>query len=120
MPAYGKVALVSAQFHPSDVAFAVAWSKRAPGIDGWRVLLDREEGTGRVSVIPPGAEKPVFVVTRDGTKAVMERVGGRAARPAGEFDNLRQAVLTLCPLHEEVMQEINEELEAAFPRARRA
>jgi hypothetical protein len=118
MPAYGKIALVSTRFHPSDVAFAIGWSRRAPGIDGWRVLLDREEETEQVSVIPPGSKEVVFVITRDGTKAVIERLNGQSRQLVGEFTNLRLAVQALCPLQEEHLQEINEELELAFPRPR--
>lgn len=123
MPAYGKLVLVTSVFHPSDVAFARGWSRRAPGIDGWRVLLDREVGTERVSIIPPGADEPVFIVTRPGVRTVLERrVGGPGEDRMvliGEFDNLRQAVQALCPLHDDHLQEIHEELEIAFPRARR-
>lgn len=123
MPAYGKVALVSTQFHPSDVAFARGWSKRAPGIDGWRVVVDQEEGTERVSVIPPGGVEPVFIITRPSVRALIERrvrgPEGERLEPVGDYVNLRIAVQALCPITEDDLQEINEELEIAFPRKRR-
>ncbi len=123
MPAYGKIVLVTSLFHPSDVAFAQGWSRRAPGIDGWRLILDRETGTERVGVIPPGAEEAVFIITRPGVRTVMERRsvrdGGETLAPVGEYDNLRRAVLALCPLTDDDLQEIHEELEIAFPRSRR-
>ena len=110
-------------FHPSDVAFAQRWSERAPGIDGWRVLLEPEAVHDRVHVLPPGAQEPAFLITRPSVRVVLERrvVGGGAEsyRIVGEFDNLRQAVLALCPLQGEDLQEINEELEISFPRLRR-
>lgn len=123
VPAYGKIALVTSVFHPSDVAFARGWSRLAPGIDGWRLELDRENGTEQVGVLPPGAEQAVFIIRRDGVRTVMERRFIRAGEECfvliGEYDNLRRAVQALCPLPDEALQEIHEELEIAFPRNRR-
>ena len=123
MPAYGKIALVTPCFHPSDVAFAQGWSKRAPGIDGWRIVLDRQGMTELVSVIPPGSDEPMFFISRPGVRVLVERrargQGEDTLMPVGEYDNLRQAVQALCPLSDDDMQEIHEELEVAFPRRRR-
>jgi hypothetical protein len=119
MPAYAKLSLVSSIFHPSDIAFARCWSEAAPGYDGWRLAFDREEAPERVSVLPPGAEEPVFVVTRDARDVILFR---RRPAPPGElaelgrFDGLREAVLALCPINDEALEEIHERLEIDFPR----
>jgi hypothetical protein len=123
VPAYRKIALVTSVFHPSDVAFAQGWSRRAPGFGGWRLLLDRESGTKRVSVIPPGSDEPVFFITRDGVRTILSRLVRQEDEATlsvvGDYDNLRCAVQALCPLTEDDLQEIHEELEIAFPRNRR-
>lgn len=123
MPAYGKIALVTTLFHPSDVAFADGWSRRAPGIDGWRILVDRRDATQQVSVLPPGAEEPVFIITRPAVNVVVERRvrdgGDERLEPVGEYPNLRVAVQALCPITDDDLQQIHEELEIAFPRNRR-
>ena len=123
MPAYGKIVLVTTQFHPSDVAFARGWSRCAPGIDGWRIQVDREDGTECVSILPPGAEEAVFIITRPAVHVVVHRRlrGGGEERMVrvGEYANLRLAVQALCPISEDDLQELNEELEVAFPRRRR-
>ena len=123
MPAYGKISLVTSLFHPSDVAFARGWSRRAPGIDGWRIVLDREEAAQQVNVLPPGAEDPVFVITRPTVHVQVERRvrdgGEERLELVGEYPNLRAAVQALCPISEDDLQEIHEELERSFPRTRR-
>ncbi len=110
-------------FHPSDVAFACRWSERAPGIDGWRVMLEPDAVPERVHVLPPGSPEPVFVISRRSARVVVERrvraAGEDAFRTVGEYDNLRQAVQALCPLNEDDLQVINEDLEIRFPRSRR-
>lgn len=77
----------------------------------------------RVHVIPPGAQEPVFVISRPSVRVVIERRiashGEVTFRMVGEYDNLRQAVQALCPLTEEDRQMINEEMEVRFPRNRR-
>jgi hypothetical protein len=119
MPAYAKLSLVTSIFHPSDIAFARNWSEAAPGYDGWRVVLDRDEAPERVSILPPGAEETVFVVVRDTRDVILFR---RRPAPSGEltelgrFDGLREAVLALCPLPDEALEEIHERLEIDFPR----
>ncbi len=111
-------------FHPSDVAFALRWSERAPGIDGWRLRLEPEAVPERVLVLPPGSQEPVFLISRPSVRVVLERRVGNGSgegsyRVVGEYDNLRLAVQALCPLDGSDVQEINEELEIRFPRARR-
>lgn len=123
MPAYAKVSLVTSLFHPSDVAFVHGWSRRAPGIDGWRIAVDRADATEQVCVLPPGADEPVFIITRPAVSVLVERRtrrdGQEAVEQVGEFPNLRAAVQALCPLTDDDLQEIHEELEIAFPRSRR-
>ena len=117
MPAYANVSLVTAVFHPSDIAFVRGWSAAAPGYGGWGVQLDRDEATEQVSVVPPGAEAPTFLITRHGRDVVLQqRRPDASLQELGRFENLREAVLTLCPLDETAMQEIQESLEEAYPR----
>jgi hypothetical protein len=123
VPAYAKITLVTAAFHPSDVAFVEGWSARAPGIDGWRVAFDGPGGVERVSITPPGATSPVFFITRYAGRALIQRLAppgsDEALEEVGEFPNLRKAVLALCPLTDEDLQEIHEQLERDFPRRER-
>lgn len=122
VPAYGKIALVSSLFHPSDVAFAARWSERAPGLDGWRVRMEPQAEPQRIHVLPPGAQEPVFLITRPSVRVVLERRvvidGEESFSTVGDYDNLRLAVQALCPLNEDDLQQINEELEIRFPRGR--
>lgn len=119
MPAYAKVALVTSVFHPSDIAFVNAWSGAAPGFGGWHVQLDRAEAPEQVSVIPPGAEEPLFVITKGPRDVTLHR-----RRPAhgGElvelqrYEGLREAVLALCPIDEDALEEIHLALERDYPR----
>ena len=82
MPAYAKLALVTPTFHPSDIAFARGWSRRAPGLGGWTVLLDNDAAPEQVSVIPPGGDRPVFYITRQG-RSVTARYGSWHERHSG-------------------------------------
>jgi hypothetical protein len=120
MPAYAKVSLVSPVFHPSDAAFARAWGQFAPGIGGWTVLLDNEAEPTRVLVSPPGGVEPVFFVRRDTRDVVLERkqpLGeGDDMFELGRFDGLREAMLALCPLSDDALEEIHIDLEQRFPR----
>lgn len=118
MPAYAKLSLVTSVFHPSDIAFARNWSAAAPGIDGWRVQLDREESPERVSIAPPGAEAPVFSIVRDTRDVVLYRRRPLTPEPeeVGRYPGLRDALLALCPLPDEALEEIHERLEMEFPR----
>ncbi len=112
--------MVTPLFHPSDVGFALRWSERAPGIDGWRVQPEPQDVPERVLVTPPGSRVPVFVITRPAARVLVERqVGEGTFDVVGEYDNLRLAVQALCPIPSEELQEINEELELSFPRGQR-
>lgn len=118
MPRPRKIALVTPVFHPSDIAFVLRWSKIAPGLGGWHVRLDPPRDTEHVAVIPPGSEEPVFVLQREVREVVLRRVGqtGMAAE-LGRFPDLRRAVMALCPIDDDALQEIHEGLEREFPRA---
>lgn len=120
MPAYAKVTLVTSVFHPSDIAFLRRWSDAAPGIDGWRVRLDREEKATEIVVLPPGAEAPVFRLIRPGRDVLLQKLRPNTEPDEiGHFDGLREAILTLCPLGDEALEAIHEALEAEFPRRNR-
>lgn len=123
MPAYAKLKLVTPIFHASDIAFARGWSRVAPGIGGWTVLLDNDAAPEQISVIPPGVAEPAFFLSRRGRDVVLER-----RRPmgdddevleAGRFDNLRDAVLALCPIDDDALEAIQVALESEFPRLNR-
>ncbi len=117
MPAFRKIGVVSSVFHPSDIAFARFWSAAAPGFGGWKLALDHEAAPERVSVVPPGAVEPVFVVTRGPRDVRLHRL-----RPGGEPEEiasvpgLREAVLTLCPIDDDALEAIHTSLEEIFPR----
>jgi hypothetical protein len=119
MPAYAKVSLVTPIFHPSDIAFVHRWSEVAPGLGGWQVQLDREEEPEQVSVLPPGAEEPLFVITKGPRDVTVHR---RRPLADGElvelkrFEGLRDAVLALCPIGDEALEEIHLALERDYPR----
>ena len=110
-----------AVFDRADVLYALEWAAVAPGIGGWTVLLDDEDQTREVSVVPPGMEQPAFCMTRVGRDVSLTwlRLGGRpdfeVARPA----SLREAVHLLCPLSEECTQAVNQAMEALYPRSLR-
>ena len=119
MPAYAKLSLVTPVFHPSDVAFVRSWSAAAPGLGGWRVAFDRDDAPEQVLVLPPGADEPVFVLVRDTRDVVLLRRRPGAPNALSEvhrFDNLRNAVLTLCRISDDALEEIHERLELEFPR----
>jgi hypothetical protein len=103
-------------FHPSDIAFVEGWSARAPGIDGWRIALDPPHLVERVAVLPPGSVAPVFYITRRAARTVIERQTRDGLEEVGEYANLREAVQALCPISEEALVEIHEQLERDFPR----
>lgn len=117
MPAFAKISLVSSVFHPSDVAFVMAWSRAAVGYDGWRVELDRPGGVEEIRVTPPGAEVPVFFLSRLVGEVLLERqpIGGRRVE-AARFANVREAVQALCPLDDDAVEQVHIELERQFPR----
>ena len=117
MPAYAKLKLITSVFHPSDVAFLRGWSAAAPGIDGWRLRLDQEAAPEEVLVLPPGADEPVFRITRPGRDVVLHKLRREAApEEIGTFDTPREAVLALCRITAEALEAIHERLEIEFPR----
>ncbi len=103
--------------------YALEWATLAPGFGGWRVVVSDELRTELVSVVPPGAEFPIFFITPDGEEAVVERqrprVLGGGHELVGRFDNLRDAVLALCPLDDDRREELNTRMEAIYPRSLR-
>jgi hypothetical protein len=117
MPAYGKISIVSSVFHPSDIEFARGWSAAAPGFGGWTLVLDREDAPQSVSVVPPGADDPAFVMTRGPRDVRLQRLRpGAEPEDIGTRPGLREALLMLCPLTEDALVEIHERLEEEFPR----
>ncbi len=121
MPAFAKLSLVTSVFYPADIAFVNGWSQRAPGIGGWRVQFDKNVGTEQILVTPPASDVPVFAISRNGVKAVVERLlpDGSAGDEIGIFESVRAAVLALCPLHADDLEAIHEALERDFPRTPR-
>jgi hypothetical protein len=114
-----KLSLVTSAFHESDLAFIKGWSERVPGIDGWRLVFDQEPHAEYVAVIPPGATAPVFALMRDGAMTVLSRLIAGEEIEMGRFNSPRAAILTLCALHPDELESLNEALEHRFPRRRR-
>lgn len=111
-----------AEFNSADVLFAMEWSAVAPGIGGWAVAVDNEQQCRLISIVPPGAELPTFFLYwKDNTVVVVWRrpYGDRETMEVGRFANLRVAVLALCPLHGDLVQNINETMETLYPRSLR-
>ena len=113
----------AAVFHHADVLFALEWAAVAPGLGGWNVVLDDERRTRLISVVPPGAEQPAFFVTRDGTEVAVtwlrQKVVDGSLVEVGRFCSLREAVLTLCPLSDDMKELVNESMEVLYPRSLR-
>ncbi len=119
MPAFGRMSLVTPVYQASDIAFVRARSAAAPGFGGWRVAFDPEGAPEQVLVTPPGSEEPRFVVTRAPREVVLHRIRPERNGEQEEierFEGVRQAVLVLCPIGAEVVEQINEALERDFPR----
>lgn len=119
MPAYTKVSLVTPVFHPSDIAFVRHWSALAPGRGGWRVTLDSDAKPELVSVTPPGAEAPLYMITKAPREVILhERRPGQGGEMAEleRFEGLRDAVLALCALGGDALEQIHVTLERDFPR----
>jgi len=110
------------KFHRADVLYALEWSAVAPGMGGWDVLLDDEERTRLVSVVPPGSDTPTFFIYNKGREVVLtwQAPSGKSdVMEIGRFASLRTALLALCPLNEEQTQAVNESMEFLYPRALR-
>ena len=113
----------TAAFHPADVIYALEWAAVAPGLGGWNLVLDDENQTRLVSVIPPGAEQPMFFVTSDGTAVTItwlrQKVVEGALVEVGRFGNLREALQILCPLNDDLKEIVHESMELLYPRSLR-
>lgn len=123
----GEAALFATEattlFHQADVLFVLEWAAVAPGLGGWNVVLDDDYATRLVSVIPPGAENPVFFITRDGGEVTITWLRQKSVDGAlvevGRYGNLREAVMTLCPLSDDQKELVNEAMEILYPRSLR-
>jgi hypothetical protein len=106
-------------FAPRDTLFALEWAAVAPGLGGWNVLLDDVKHCRLVSVVPPGSSTPTFIIFQRQGAAVMAWLGPGSHREIIElerFGDLRAAVLTLCPLHMDLLREVNESVELLCAR----
>ncbi len=110
-------------FHSSDVLYALEWAAVAPGLGGWNLVLDDDRRTRLVSVVPPGAENPAFFISRDGGEVTVNWLRQKSIDGAlvevGRFSSLREAVLTLCPLSDDLKELVNEAMEVLYPRSLR-
>ena len=109
---------IETTFHPADVLYALEWAAATPGVVHWRVQADSARETRLVLVLPPGANRPAFEITRNGDQV---QVAGPAMAENGEppryFASLREAVLAICPLDEDRVVAANEAMEALYPRS---
>lgn len=123
-PLVVPVATGEAVFHRADVLYALEWAAAAPGLGGWNVLLDNDEQTKLVSVVPPGSEEPTFFITNNGLHVSVTwlRTAREQATPVevAQFSSLREAVRGLCELSEEQLESVNDAMEALYPRSLRA
>ncbi len=92
-------------FSVSDLCFALAWSRVAPGFGGWQIAFMQISSGEMIDVIPPGAEFPVFhILPRAGHVELIQEhcadVGGGQVLVA-HCPALRDALLLLCPLDPE-------------------
>ena len=110
-------------FHGSDVLYALEWAAVAPGLGGWNLVLDDDRRTRLISVVPPGAENPAFFISRDGGEVTVnwlrQKTIDGALVEVGRFSSLREAVLTLCPLSDDLNELVNEAMEVLYPRSLR-
>lgn len=112
----------TAEFHKADVLYALEWSATAPGAGGWDVLVDDEARTRLVSVVPPGSNVPTFLIFRKGAETEVIWINPATTGEVlevGRYPSLRAAVLALCPLHEALVQKVNEAMESLYPRTLR-
>ncbi|WP_426954311.1 hypothetical protein [Muricoccus radiodurans] len=119
MPDPAKPSSEPGTFPIADLRFGFAWSRVAPGIDGWRVELVQIATGEMFDVTPPGSEFPVFsILPRAGSVEMIrerpiEAGGGQVI--VGCFGSLREAVLTLCPLEEGQLAQIDQDLRQPAP-----
>lgn len=110
------------EFHRADVLYALEWSAVAPGAGGWNIRIDNEEHTRLVSVVAPGSERPTFFIFWKGGAVVVvwrRPIGARDVMEVGRYPSLRAAVMALCPLHADIVQQVNESMEVLYPRSLR-
>lgn len=121
MPAFAKISAVSASFHASDLGFAQLWSQAAPGFGGWRIALAGAASPPCVQVSPPGSQLSVFVIQRDTREVSLAWLAadGTPGEEIGKFANLRLALLMLCPLEGDLLEDIHVKMERDFPRSSR-
>lgn len=105
---------VDGAFPVDDLSFAMAWSRVAPGIGGWRLAVSEMTSGEIVEIIPPGAKFPVFyVLPRPGGAEIIwdcSTVVEDDQASLGLLPSLRDAVLLLCPLTSEVLAQVRESL----------
>jgi len=122
MTAYARLMLVTPTFPPSDIAFARGWGRLAPGLGGWNVLFDNDAAPELVLIVPPGADRPAFFVTRHGREVILEcrRAMGDDDEviEVGRFDGLREALQAVCPVDDARLEQVQAGLERDFRRAR--
>ena len=101
---------VDAAFPVGDLAFAMAWSRVAPGIGGWRLAVSEMTSGEIVEIIPPGAKLPVFyVLPRPGGAEIIWDCSTAVENDQvslGLVPSLRDAVLLLCPLSLDLLAQI--------------
>ncbi|WP_426954301.1 hypothetical protein [Muricoccus radiodurans] len=106
-------------FSIAGLSFSFAWSRLAPGIDGWRVQLVQIASGEMLDVTPPGSEFPVFsILPRAGyIEVIRERPidAGGGQISIGRFRGLREAVLALCSLDDEQIAQIDRDLVQLAP-----
>jgi len=109
-------------FPGPDVSFALEWASVAPGIGGWDVRVDDETHPRLVSVVPPGALDPTFIIFRRENSVsviwIVPNITGKLKEIA-RFANLPDAVLALCPLDDRLLQEVTKAMEVLYPPALR-
>ncbi len=94
-------------FSVSDLCFALAWSRVAPGFGGWQIAFMQISNGEMIDVIPPGAEFPVFHVLP--SAEYVELIQEHSAEMGGgqvlvtRCPALRDALLLLCPLDPECL-----------------
>ena len=95
-----------------DVAFALAWEVYAPGLSGWTVQLDEDEGGLEFLLVdPPLVFGDGFTVRPDEAGATITWSQG-ACRAA----SVRDAMLRICPLGPDALAAVEQLAAAPTPR----
>lgn len=109
-------------FSTADMLYAICWSNLAPGIDGWRLAIEDDDRVTTIGIIPPAAAEPVFNLTRKGDEVAVTRMTPKfrsGSCAVGQYQSLRHALMALCPLSEDAMEELNTRMEVVYPRSLR-